>query len=131
MKHWLQNKEEKIKEISAKLERTQKHLKMLNTGSTQLDQIFLNDKSFGDHKGLDSIDEFYKTIFIQYAAKQVSISGSSVVTKGKARIQSVATRNTRKVVMVDQMAAAYPHNFARPVAIVRQPSGDFNSVQKG
>ena len=122
--------EEKIKEFSAKFERTQKHLKMLNIVLTQLDQIFLNNKRFRDHKGLGSISEFSKTIFIQSTAKLVSVSGSSVMTKGKAAIQSVATSNTRKAVMTNQMSVAHPHNFERPVVIVRQPSAYFNNVQK-
>ena len=52
----LKLKDEKIQELKAELENTQKNLRMLNSGTQNLDQILSMGKSVSDRNGLGYTD---------------------------------------------------------------------------
>ena len=52
LKRFVVEKGDGIKDISTELERPQKNLKMLNSGSEQLDQILSKSKFIGNQEGL-------------------------------------------------------------------------------
>ena len=48
----LAKKYENLKFVATKLEKTQKMLRLLNNGTSKLDQLITTGKSFGDHSGV-------------------------------------------------------------------------------
>ena len=76
-------KEEKISEISFKLERTQKNLTILNFHLANLEQILFNGKIVGDHKGLGFKGEYsnLKTSFVKFDLVSVTPTGLSITTR--------------------------------------------------
>ncbi|PON99959.1 hypothetical protein TorRG33x02_043770, partial [Trema orientale] len=80
----LTEKEAKLKEVSVELERTQKSLKMLNSGTDKLNHILSVGKSSSDHKGLRFEGEHSnsKTVFVKSSvSNSFAGTGADVVTQ--------------------------------------------------
>ena len=97
-------KEDRIKELSFELERTQKNLKMLNLDSTQLDQILFKGKYIGNQQGLGFKGECSnsKTIFVKSNSMTSYGVVSLVLENRKLAANSVATENTVEAITTEQ-----------------------------
>ncbi|PON99332.1 hypothetical protein TorRG33x02_048750 [Trema orientale] len=84
----LAEKEAKLKEVSAELERTQKSLKMLNSGTSKLDHILSVGKTSSDHKGLGFKGEHSnsKTVFVKNSVSNFGAGTSADVATQKSYV---------------------------------------------
>ena len=99
-------KDEKLKSVATKLERTKKTICLLNNGTNSLDHLITFGKSFGDHRGVGFKDESSgtKTVFIKFGLLAYPIEASyhkpiikSIATEGKSAIQQyIATCKSTK-----------------------------------
>ena len=96
-------KDDRIKEIHADLERTYKNLKMLNLGSAQLDQILSKGKFTGNQQGLDYKGECSnsKTIFVK-SDYVISSIVSPVLKNRKLVASSVTIENSVENITTEQ-----------------------------
>ena len=112
----LTEKEAKLKEVSVELERTQKSLKMLNSGTDKLNHILSVGKSSSDHKGLGFEGEHSnsKTVFVKSSVSN-SFAGTSadvvtqkpyVTTQNKIASPSQVTGNRADVATYLKSAAS-------------------------
>lgn len=63
---------EKLQELKAEIEHTQKTIKTMNSNSSKLDHILSMGKASSDHHGLGYTREFstFKTVFVKETAPQ-------------------------------------------------------------
>ena len=93
-------KEDRIKEIFAKLERFQKNLKMLNSCSAQLDQIFSKGKNTGNCLGLGYKGEYSnsKIVFVNANSMVNSTAILPISKERKFVTSSVTTENKTETI---------------------------------
>ena len=107
-------KDENIREISSELKRTQKSLKMLNSGLVKLDQILFDGKSVVEYKGLDFKGEYSnsKPILDKPDPVSISITSLSVTTKVKFEIESIVTKNIANTVTSKLKPMVFSHRLS-------------------
>ena len=88
-------KDENLKSVAIKLERTQKMVRLLNNGASKLNHLITIDKSFSDHSGVgykgESSDT--KAIFVKSSLLDDSIN----VSIKKPVVRYVAIENKSAV----------------------------------
>ena len=81
-------KDENLKSVATKLERTQKTLRLLNNGTSKLDHLIITGKSFGDHSnvGYKGESSGSKTIYV----KSALLTDSFNISYNKPVVKSIA-----------------------------------------